>query len=216
MSNDKTSRSERRNERGSWESGPRSIRLFQVVLKKGHLRRKTGVNATGSAEEGTPGASFSENLFHDKSGGGTLERSDAKGPGNQVPGQSDFFFKREGAFEKKGGAVSRFLFLNLPFIYATYPPASAGPPSSAGRFGLAGLPPYPPYVAARRRGLLPRVFTLALAGGRSLLRTEKIAPFCAFHSQAPCPVRTFLTGIPGAADRPAFFGCKGTKKYLLL
>ena len=96
----------------------------------------------------------------------------------------------------KGGAVSRFLFLNLPFIFATYPPASDGQPSSAGIFGLAGLPPYPPYVAARRRGLLPRVFTLTLAGGCSLLRTEKIAPFCAFHSQAPCPVRTFLTGFP--------------------
>ena len=93
---------------------------------------------------------------------------------------------------------------------------------SAGIFGLAGLPPYPPYVAARRRGLLPRVFTLALSGGRFLLRTEKIAPFCAFHSQAPCPVRTFLTGIPGqarnhgAADRPTFFGCKGTKKVVFL
>jgi len=64
-------------------------------------------------------------------------------------------------YGKEGGAVSRFLFLNLPFIFATYPPASDGPPSSAGIFGLAGLPPYPPYVAIRRRGLLPRVFTLA-------------------------------------------------------
>ena len=135
--------------------------------------------------------------------------------GVRPPVNQTFFFQTR-TFEKKGGAVSRFLFLNLPFIFATYPPASDGPPSSAGIFGLAGLPPYPPYVAARRRGLLPRVFTLALAGGHFLLRTEKIAPFCAFHSQAPCPVRTFLTGNAGAADRPAFFGCKGTKKYLFL
>ena len=112
----------------------------------------------------------------------------------------------------KGGAVSRFLFLNLPFIFATYPPASDGPPSSAGIFGLAGLPPYPPYVAARRRGLLPRVFTLTLAGGFFLLRTEKITPFCAFHSQAPCPVRTFLTGFPARQIVPPFSVAKVRKK----
>lgn len=38
----------------------------------------------------------------------------------------------------KGRAVSRFLFLNPPFICATYPPASGGQPSTAGIFGLAG------------------------------------------------------------------------------
>jgi len=37
-----------------------------------------------------------------------------------------------------GKAVSRFLFLNLSFIFATYPPASGGQPSTAGIFGLAG------------------------------------------------------------------------------
>ena len=48
--------------------------------------------------------------------------------------------------EKKGGTVSRFLFLNLPFIYATYPLASGGQPSSASIFGLAG----PDIVPVRR------------------------------------------------------------------
>ena len=160
------------------------------------------------------------NEGRDSGGGWTFRRlpADPGGLGGTPTSESDFFSNAYTytRLKKKGGAVSRFLFLNLPFIFATYPPASDGPPSSAGIFGLAGLPPYPPYVAARRRGLLPRVFTLALAGGCFLLRTEKIAPFCAFHSQAPCPVRTFLTGNAGAADRPAFFGCKGTKKYLLL
>jgi len=37
-----------------------------------------------------------------------------------------------------GKAVSRFLFLNPPFICATYPLASDGQPSSASIFGLAG------------------------------------------------------------------------------
>ena len=40
--------------------------------------------------------------------------------------------------KRNGRAVSRFLFLNLSFIFATYPPASDGQPSSAGIFGLAG------------------------------------------------------------------------------
>ena len=47
-------------------------------------------------------------------------------------------FSRSEKKEKKGGAVSRFLFLNLPFIFATYPLASGGQPSSASIFGLAG------------------------------------------------------------------------------
>ena len=45
---------------------------------------------------------------------------------------------REGQPLKLGGAVSRFLFLNLSFIFATYPPAKSGQPLSAGIFGLAG------------------------------------------------------------------------------
>ena len=64
-------------------------------------------------------------------------------------------------FKKNGKAVSRFLFLNLSFIFATYPPASGGQPSTAGIFGLAGPVTYPLHVAMQRRGLLPRVFTLA-------------------------------------------------------
>ena len=39
---------------------------------------------------------------------------------------------------KNGRAVSRFLFLNLSFIFATYPPAKSGQPLAAGIFGLAG------------------------------------------------------------------------------
>ncbi len=38
---------------------------------------------------------------------------------------------------KKGGAVSRFLFLNLPFIFATYPLTSDGQPLIVSIFGLA-------------------------------------------------------------------------------
>ena len=49
-----------------------------------------------------------------------------------------FLFRRHGNKTKKGGAVSRFLFLNPPFICATYPLASDGQPSSASIFGFAG------------------------------------------------------------------------------
>lgn len=44
---------------------------------------------------------------------------------------------RESSYDK-GGAISRFLFLNPPFIYATYPLTSAGQASSVSIFGLAG------------------------------------------------------------------------------
>ena len=98
-------------------------------------------------------------------------RSGAAGVlGGGAPSNRKRDWLRASPFE--GGAVSRFLFLNLPFIFATYPPASDGPPSSAGIFGLAGLPPYPSYVAAWRRGLLPRVFTLAGLLRRSFSVTD--------------------------------------------
>ena len=56
------------------------------------------------------------------------------------------------------------------------------------------LVPSPPYVATRRRELLPRGFTLALIG-RSVFcyGIHKITPICAFHSRMPYPVRTFLS-----------------------
>ena len=38
--------------------------------------------------------------------------------------------------QDKGKAVSRFLFLNLSFIFATYPLASDGQPSPASIFGF--------------------------------------------------------------------------------
>ena len=55
------------------------------------------------------------------------------------------------------------------------------------------LVPSPPYVAMRRRELLPRGFTLTLFG-RSVFcyGIHKITPICAFHSRMPFPVRTFL------------------------
>ena len=56
--------------------------------------------------------------------------------------------KSESASRGNGGAVSRFLFLNLPFIFATYPLTSGGQPSSVSIFGLAGPGSVP---AARRR-----------------------------------------------------------------
>ena len=126
----------------------------------------------------------------------------------------------------KGGAVSRFLFLNLPFIFATYPPASDGPPSSAGIFGLAGLPPYPPYVAARRRGLLPRVFTLAPGGavilcyGRkrllpSVLSTARRPALCGLSSPRFLRYARNDSVIPGMTARqivPPFSVAKVRKK----
>ena len=56
------------------------------------------------------------------------------------------------------------------------------------------LVPSPPYVATRRRELLPRGFTLTLFG-RSVLcyGFHKITPICDFHSRMPFPVRTFLS-----------------------
>ena len=70
-------------------------------------------------------------------------------PGRRLPlgGGSAWWKVTIWKYEKKGGAVSRFLFLNLPFIYATYPLASGGQPSSASIFGLAG----PGTVPMRRR-----------------------------------------------------------------
>ena len=46
-------------------------------------------------------------------------------------------------FEKKGGAVSRFLFLNLSFIFATYPSAGTGRPLAPIYLVLQGPVPYP-------------------------------------------------------------------------
>ena len=64
-------------------------------------------------------------------------------------------------------------------------------------------------VATCRRELLPRVFTLASCDAVVFCYgIQKIAPFCDFHSEAPFPVRTFLTvscqACRGAADRPSF------------
>ena len=64
---------------------------------------------------------------------------------------------RESTPLRSGGAVSRFLFLNLPFIFATYPLTSDGQPSSVSIFGLAG-PDIVPLVRHRNKSwaLTPR------------------------------------------------------------
>ena len=113
---------------------------------------------------------------------------------------------------KTGGAVSRFLFLNLSFIFATYPLASSGQLSLASVFGLAG----PGTVLGRCRHL----FSWALAprfhpcpSGRSVLcyGLRKITPTCAFRSGMPFPVRTFLS-IAAATDRSTNISKSGLQK----
>ena len=112
-----------------------------------------------------------------------------------------------------GGAVSRFLFLNLSFIFATYPLASSGQLSLASIFGLAGSG----VVLGRRHRLLswalaPRFHPCSF--GRSVLcyNLREITPTCAFRSGMPFPVRTFL-GIAAATDRSTiiYFRCKNSK-----
>ena len=85
---------------------------------------------------------------------------------------------------KKGGAVSRFLFLNLSFIYATYPLTSDGQSSSVSIFGLAG-PCIVPWRRHRRQSwaLAPRFHPYRRKdpkvignGGSFLLRCHKITP----------------------------------------
>ena len=64
----------------------------------------------------------------------------------------------------KSNGVSQILFTRegaSSFIYATYPPASGGPPSIAGVHGLAARKVYLSYGVAPRTGeLLPHLFTL--------------------------------------------------------
>ena len=116
---------------------------------------------------------------------------------------------------RKGGAVSRFLFLKLPFICATYPLARTGSPYLPVYLVLQAPVPYPEGVAAARREPLPHVFTLTGACPAVFFcyGFHKIAPICAFRSGVPFPVRTFLTGPKaGAAVRPTFWTAKITKK----
>ena len=125
--------------------------------------------------------------------------------------------------KEKGGAVSRFLFLNLSFIFATYPPAGDGPSPFAGIFGLAGPVPYPRHVAIPRRGLLPRVFTLAGRPGswpQPLPGRMRRRSFSVTESEDYSPLRFPQTGAlscadfpqrrSAATDRPTFFRRKGS------
>ena len=100
---------------------------------------------------------------------------------------------------KKGGTVSRFLFLNLPFIYATYPLTSGGQPSSVSIFGFAG----PGAVPAIHRCNAPWALTPHFhhrfrdrPGGRhSLLRLAKDYSHLRFPQQGAlsCPDFPHLT-----------------------
>jgi len=186
-----------------------------VVHRLDHLLRFGGVFAEGGPTFGPPGTV------------GGKDRVEGKTRGRS--GWIVLFYGKE------GGAVSRFLFLNLPFIFATYPPASDGPPSSAGIFGLAGLPPYPPHVAIRRRGLLPRVFTLAGEKKEKLRRLFSVTDgkdysLLCFPQSGALPCADFphrrdsfaALGRPSAGRKVTArqivppSGCKGTFFYLNL
>ncbi len=88
---------------------------------------------------------------------------------------------------KKGGAVSRFLFLNPSFIYATYPLASDGQPSSASIFGFAGLGAVP--ADCRQTRVVSSCLTFSPLppedGGCFLSRLPEITPAWAFPSKVP-------------------------------
>ena len=98
-----------------------------------------------------------------------------------------------------GRTISRFLFQSVIYL-RNLPPDKGGPPflpefqAMSVYMVLLVLVPSPPYVATRRRELLPRGFTLTLFG-RSVLcyGFHKITPICDFHSRMPFPVRTFLS-----------------------
>jgi hypothetical protein len=67
---------------------------------------------------------------------------------------------------------------------------------------------YPHGIADVRRGLLPRVFTLAACAAVILCYDgRKVTPTCAFRSGMPCPVRTFLPFGRQIAP-PLFHGAK--------
>lgn len=98
------------------------------------------------------------------------------------------------------GTISRFLFYSV--IYLRNLPPDIGRAGLICQYIWSCRPPRRTRRTSlpRRRGLLPHVFTLALAGGRSLLRPNEIAPIWAFPSGAPSPVRTFLTASPASTS----------------
>ena len=110
--------------------------------------------------------------------------------GLSQPGSSGYPRKN---IQKKGKAVSRFLFLNPPFIFATYPLTSDGPSSSVSIFGFAG----PGAVPAIHRCNAPWALTPHFhhrfrdwPGGRhSLLRLAKDYSHLRFPQQGAlsCP-----------------------------
>ena len=100
--------------------------------------------------------------------------------------------------EKNGGAVSRFLFLNLSFIFATYPPASDGPPSSAGIFGLAG----PDTVPAACRQTASWALTPRFHPYRRKKKKNSGGSFLLQVSEDYSPLRFPQTGALPCADFP--------------
>ena len=124
-----------------------------------------------------------------------------------APGMPMAACSREHPLAAKGRAVSRFLFLNPPFICATYPPASGGPPSAAGIFGLAGPGTVPgPASLPSGVGSCPTFSPLqadpAEAGRflRSFSVTASMRLLPSGISPAGCP---FLSGLSSPDPRPA-------------
>ena len=129
--------------------------------------------------------------------------------GLSQPGSSGYPRKN---IQKKGKAVSRFLFLNPPFIFATCPLTSDGPSSSVSIFGFAGTrytslhTVVSSYLTFSPLPFPAVVFCYSLS---------KITPACAFHSGVPYPVRTFLS-LAAAVDRLTFYAAKVRKSLLFL
>lgn len=109
---------------------------------------------------------------------------------------------RESSYDK-GGAISRFLFLNPPFIYATYPLTSAGQASSVSIFGLAGPLAAPDghrcHIAV---GSCPTFSPLPLRAVIFFFRHQLSPTASTFRSGAPYAARTFLSCHFDTSDRP--------------
>ena len=113
----------------------------------------------------------------------------------------------------KGGAVSRVLFLNLPFIWRNLPPG-------IGRAAL--ICQYIWSCKSQWRTQCISLYTVVsscLAFSPLPLRAVvfcygllKITPHCAFHSRVPCPARTFLTPPEAERDRSSHLK-SGLQRY---
>jgi len=100
----------------------------------------------------------------------------------------------------KGRAVSRFLFLNLSFIFATYPPATGGPPLTAGIFGFAGPGAVPEtHRCAASWALTSRFHPYPCGRLFSVTAGRRLLP--SVLSTAGCPILSGLSSAPKRRDR---------------